>query len=83
MSRETSDGKVVTTEVSTSLENTARLMKEKHVDSIIVADHEHPVGMVTEREVELAEYVGFSPEEPVQTVMTDLDESMPTKASSN
>ena len=39
--------------------------------------------MVTDRDVELAEYVGFSPNEPVQTVMTDLDESMPTKASSN
>ena len=83
MSRKTSDENVVTTEASTSLENTARLMREEHVDSVIVADYEHPVGLVTDRDVELAEYVGFSPDEPVQTVMTDLDEATPTKSNSN
>jgi CBS domain-containing protein len=62
---------VVTVPPRETLAKVAKLMEKHNVGSIVVAEQERPVGIVTDRDLALAVCVrGVSPDESVQEVMT-------------
>jgi len=63
---------VVTTTPKTSLDQTARIMGEKHIGSLIVIDYKTPVGIVTERDLlsKVLAYGLFFVDQKVEDVMS-------------
>jgi signal-transduction protein with cAMP-binding, CBS, and nucleotidyltransferase domain len=62
---------VVTAGPKESLAKVARLMEQHNVGTVVVAEQDRPVGIVTDRDLALAVCArGISPEERVQNVMT-------------
>ncbi len=72
MAKELMSRDVVTTTPETSLDETARIMGEKHIGSLIVVKYKTPVGIVTERDL-LTKVMGlglFLADEKVEEVMS-------------
>jgi CBS domain-containing protein len=62
---------VVTAKPADSLATVAKLMEEHNVGTVVLAEGQRPVGIVTDRDLALALGVqGHSPQVPVQEVMT-------------
>jgi len=62
---------VVTAGLKDSLAKVAKLMEQHNVGTVVVAEQDRPVGIVTDRDLALAVCArGVSPEEHVQKVMT-------------
>lgn len=54
-----------------TLQKVARVMKERNFGAVVVTEQERPVRIVTDRDIARALCDrGFSPDEPVQQVMT-------------
>jgi CBS domain-containing protein len=63
--------KVVAAAPKDSLAKVAKLMQKQNVGSVVVAEQQRPVGIVTDRDLAFAVCVnGVSPDESVQEVMT-------------
>jgi CBS domain-containing protein len=62
---------VVTTGKRTPLRTVASLMREHNIGALVVAEGDRPVGIITDRDIAMAMCErGFTPDEPVQQVMT-------------
>ena len=62
---------VVTASPRDSLANVAKLMEQHNVGTVVIAEQQRPVGIVTDRDLALAVCrQGILPEEHVQKVMT-------------
>lgn len=62
---------VITADAHTTLRETASVMGEHNVGAVVITQQGVPVGIVTDRDIALAVCArGFTPDEPVQQVMT-------------
>lgn len=73
---------VVTADVGSSLREVAELMRDRNVGSVVVCEHGHPVGVITDRDVALtavadgvdaAEQAGAYATRPLVTGDEDMD----------
>jgi len=62
---------VVATKPDTTIHEAAKLMKEHHISSLLIKDHEHLTGIVTDRDFRIRVLAsGLADSEPVSSVMT-------------